>query len=57
MHLESLKINPNKENFGEKDSERLLKRLASGFEKQAIQTEYIIKHEYNWKGKKIIVQT
>ncbi|HBI39628.1 MAG TPA: endonuclease [Tenacibaculum sp.] len=54
VHLESLKINPNKENFGEKDSERLLKRLASGFEKQAIQTEYIIKHEYNWKGKKII---
>jgi endonuclease/exonuclease/phosphatase family metal-dependent hydrolase len=54
VHLESLKVNPKKENFGEKDSERLFKRLANGFEKQVEQTELILQHEYSWKGKKII---
>ena len=54
VHLESLKINPNKENFGEKSSERLFKRLSIGFQKQVEQTERIIQHEYGWKGKKII---
>lgn len=54
VHLESLKINPKKENFGEKDSERLFKRLANGFKKQVDQAELILQHEYSWKGKKII---
>lgn len=54
VHLESLKVNPDKVNFGEKDSERLFKRLANGFEKQVSQTELILQHEYSWKGKKII---
>ncbi len=54
VHLESLKVNPKKENFGEKDSERLFKRLANGFEKQVEQTELILQHEYSWKGKKIV---
>ena len=54
LHLESLKINPNKENFGEKNSERLFKRLAEGFKKQATQTELFLAHEQNWKGRKII---
>ena len=54
VHLESLKLNPKKENFGEKDSERLCKRLATGFEKQVNQTELILQHESSWKGKKII---
>ncbi len=54
VHLESLKINPRKENFGEKDSERLFKRLANGFVKQVDQTELILQHQYSWKGKKII---
>ncbi len=54
VHLESLKINPNKENFGEKNSERLLKRLSKGFEKQTYQTERLLQHEYSWKGKQII---
>ncbi|WP_420553022.1 endonuclease/exonuclease/phosphatase family protein [Tenacibaculum aiptasiae] len=54
VHLESLKINPKKENFGEKNSERLFKRLANGFEKQVDQTELILQHEYSWKGKKIV---
>ncbi|MGB0891832.1 MAG: endonuclease/exonuclease/phosphatase family protein [Flavobacteriaceae bacterium] len=54
IHLESLKINPNKENFGEENSERLFKRLSEGFKKQATQTESYLKHEQNWKGKKIV---
>ena len=54
VHLESLKVNPEKENFGEKDSERLFKRLANGFKKQVNQTELILQHENSWKGKKVI---
>ncbi|WP_428742242.1 endonuclease/exonuclease/phosphatase family protein [Tenacibaculum sp.] len=54
VHLESLKINPNKENFGEKNSERLFKRLANGFEKQVDQTNLILEHENSWNGKKIV---
>jgi vancomycin resistance protein VanJ len=54
IHLESLKINPNKEYFGEKTSERLLVRLQATFKQQAVQTELFLAHEANWKGKKII---
>ncbi|CAM1363158.1 Metal-dependent hydrolase, endonuclease/exonuclease/phosphatase family [Tenacibaculum sediminilitoris] len=54
VHLESLKLNPKKENFGEKSSERLLKRLENGFVKQVNQVELILKHEYSWKTKKVI---
>ncbi len=54
VHLESLKINPEKVNFGEQDSERLFKRLSSGFKKQVSQTELILQHETSWKGKKIV---
>ncbi|MFV0249398.1 MAG: endonuclease/exonuclease/phosphatase family protein [Tenacibaculum sp.] len=54
VHLESLKINPSKENSGQKNSKHLFKRIANGFKKQAIQTENIVQHEYTWKGKKII---
>ncbi|CAL2083713.1 endonuclease/exonuclease/phosphatase family protein [Tenacibaculum sp. 190524A02b] len=54
VHLESLKLNTNKENFGEESSERLFKRLRNGFKKQVGQTELIMQHEYSWKGKKIM---
>ncbi len=54
VHLESLKVNPNKENFGEENSEKLVGRLASTFKKQAKQVAIFKKHEENWKGKKII---
>lgn len=54
VHLESLKINPSKENFGEQNSERLFKRLANGFKKQVDQTNLILQHEYSWKGKKVV---
>ena len=54
IHLESLKINPNKEHFGQKNSERLFKRLENGFEKQVSQTEHILQHQYSWKKKMIV---
>ncbi len=54
VHLESLKVNPEKENFGEKDSGRLFKRLKNAFIKQAAQTEQFLEHEKQWKNKKII---
>ena len=55
IHLESLKINPNKEHFGEESNEKLLGRLQSAFQKQASQTEQFIAHEKSWNGKKIIL--
>ncbi|WP_369048649.1 endonuclease/exonuclease/phosphatase family protein [Tenacibaculum sp. UWU-22] len=54
LHLQSLKINPAKENFGQADSEKLFKRLKNGFYKQAKQTERFLAHEKQWLGKKII---
>ncbi|MCH3883198.1 MULTISPECIES: endonuclease/exonuclease/phosphatase family protein [Tenacibaculum] len=54
VHLQSLKINPNKENFGEENSEKLLLRLKNTFREQAKQTEQFLTHEQQWKGKKII---
>ncbi|MGB1283617.1 MAG: endonuclease/exonuclease/phosphatase family protein, partial [Polaribacter sp.] len=54
LHLESLKINPNKENFGQENSEKLLKRLENSFKKQAHQTKKFLAHEQQWKGKKIV---
>ena len=54
IHLESLKISPNKENFGEENSDRLIKRMKTAFKKQAIQTEQFLAHEKGWKGKKIV---
>jgi vancomycin resistance protein VanJ len=55
VHLESLKINPNKEYFGEENNEKLLGRLETTFKKQAAQTEQFLVHEQKWKGKKIIL--
>ena len=54
VHLESLKINPNQENFGQENSEKLISRLKEGFKKQATQTDTFLEHEKKWKGKKII---
>lgn len=54
LHLESLRIKPNEENFGQENSEKLLKRLSSSFKKQAEQTEKFIAHEKLWTGKKIV---
>lgn len=54
IHLQSLKINPDKENFGQENSEKLVERLKKGFIQQATQTEQFLKHEQQFKGKKII---
>lgn len=54
IHLQSLRLNPQKENFGEKNSEKLIERLKNGFQQQAIQVEKFLKHEATWKGRKII---
>lgn len=55
IHLESLKVNPVKENFGEETSEKLISRMASTFKKQAEQVAVFLKHEEQWTGKKIVV--
>ena len=54
IHLESLKVSPDKENFGKKNSDKLIDRMKTSFQKQAIQVEQFLKHEKEWKGKKII---
>ncbi|QNM86182.1 endonuclease/exonuclease/phosphatase family protein [Polaribacter pectinis] len=54
LHLESLRIKPNEENFGEENSEKLIKRVSNSFKKQADQLELFLAHEKQWKGKKII---
>ena len=54
IHLESLKINPNKEHFGEQSSEKLIGRLSTAFQRQAEQTTEFLAHEKKWKGKKIV---
>jgi endonuclease/exonuclease/phosphatase family metal-dependent hydrolase len=54
IHLESLRIQPNKENFGEKSSEKLLQRVESAFKKQATQVEIFLAHQKKWKGKTIV---
>ena len=53
-HFESLRINPNQENFGEKNSEKLIERVSKSFKKQALQVEVFLKHEKKWTGKKIM---
>lgn len=54
LHLQSLQLKPDKENFGQENSEKLIARLKEGFKKQAEQTEVFIKHEKQWKGKVIV---
>ncbi|PHR72235.1 MAG: endonuclease [Lutibacter sp.] len=45
VHLESQKIQLDKENFGEKDSEKLIQRLKKTFKLQAEQSEKLVAHE------------
>ena len=54
VHLESLRLNPEKENFGEKNSDKLMRRMKVAFKKQAIQTEQFIDHQKLWNGKVIV---
>jgi vancomycin resistance protein VanJ len=54
VHLESLKINPNHENFNKEISEKLRIRLENSFKKQANQVELIIEHQKKITHKSII---
>jgi len=54
LHLQSLSISPDKENFGKENSEKLFKTLKESFKKQAEQTTLFLAHEKDWKGKKIV---
>ncbi|MCF6350315.1 MAG: endonuclease/exonuclease/phosphatase family protein [Flavobacteriaceae bacterium] len=49
LHLESLGLNPKKENFGQKNSEKLIKRLTKEFIKQQEQVNLIIAHQKKCK--------
>lgn len=54
IHLESLRINPFKEYFGEQDTERLRKRFEKAFKKQVAQTQLILDHQKTTSLKTII---
>ena len=54
LHLQSLKLKTDKENFGQENSEKLVSILEDGFKKQVNQTTVFLEHEKKWKGKKII---
>ena len=54
IHLESLKMNTSKENFGEQNSEKLIQRMKASFKKQAKQVELFLEHEKKWNGRKIL---
>lgn len=54
IHLESLRINPLKENFGEKDSDHLRRRFEKAFKKQVAQTHLILEHQNQSPYKTII---
>ncbi len=55
LHLESLRINPQKEEFSQKNSERLLKRMANTFKMQQSQVELFEINRKHCKYKKIIL--
>jgi endonuclease/exonuclease/phosphatase (EEP) superfamily protein YafD len=54
VHLESMRLNPDKENFGESDSDRLIKRVKDAFKKQGVQVEKLLAHQQQWTGKSIV---
>ncbi len=54
VHLQSLKIQLDKDNFGEKDSEKLRNSLQNTFKKQVAQVAKIVAHEKNCDYKTII---
>ncbi|PCI03059.1 MAG: endonuclease [Flavobacteriaceae bacterium] len=45
VHLESLGVNPRKENFGEKTREKLRKRMENSFQKQGSQAALLVAHQ------------
>lgn len=55
MHLESLRIDTNKDNFGQKDSETLLKRFKNTYTKQETQVKKILDHSSHCTYKTIFM--
>ena len=55
IHLQSLSIDKTKENFGQKDSEKLLKRFKSTFSRQATQAKLVLKHSSKCNYKTIFM--
>ncbi|AXG70346.1 endonuclease/exonuclease/phosphatase family protein [Kordia sp. SMS9] len=55
LHLQSLHINPQKEEFSQKNSERLLKRMATAFKMQQSQAELFEINRKKCTYKKIIL--
>ena len=55
LHLQSFSIDKNKNNFGEKDSEKLFHKFTSRFIKQQTQVEKIINHAKNTPYKTIFM--
>lgn len=55
IHLQSLQINKNKENFGAKDSKNLLLTFKKHFKIQATQVEQLLAHEKECKYKTIFM--
>ncbi len=45
MHLQSLKLNPNKENFGQKSATKLRHRISKAFHKQQEQVTKFLAHQ------------
>jgi len=54
VHLESLKINPEKEELTTENSERLKVRLETGFKIQTNQVDLILQHQNQIKHKSVI---
>jgi len=54
VHLESLGINPRKENFGEETKEKLRKRMENSFQKQSLQAELLVAHQQSCSYKIIL---
>ena len=54
VHLESLKINPQKDNFDQEIDEKLISRVKESFKKQADQALMIQNHIEEYQGKSII---
>lgn len=55
VHLESQQIQLDKEKFDQKNTERLVKRLQTTFQKQVTQAEQIVAHEDKCKYKTIVM--
>lgn len=54
VHLESLGLKPNKENFGESDSDKLISRMKNSFRKQGYQAKLLLDHQKEWSRKSIV---